>query len=103
MVREILCINSDQQGGVEESQAQRDGRDAEPAGEARRRTPTKEVCSSAPDRTIYGSRWRDPIGQPECGLEVLIGWEPHARAHAQMVSPERSEVADVCALISGVR
>ena len=49
-----------------------------------------EVCSSAPDRTIYGSRCRDLIGQPECGLEVLIGWVPHGRSHAQIVLPEHS-------------
>ena len=70
------------------------------AGEVRRRKPTREVCSSAPDRTIYGSRCRDLIGQPEWGLGVLISWEPHARTLARAVFPERSEVAD--ALISGV-
>ena len=32
--------------------------------------PTREVRSRAPDRTIYGNRWHDPIGQPECGLEA---------------------------------
>ena len=44
-------------------------------------------------RAIYGSRWCDLISQPECGLEVLIGWEPHAR----MVFPECFEVAGACA------
>ena len=57
-------------------------RDAEPADEARRRKPTREVSSIAPDRAIYGSHCRDLIGQPECGLEALIDWEPHARADA---------------------
>ena len=56
----------------------RDGRDAEPVSEALRRKPTRELRSSAPDRTIYGSRCRDLIGQPECRLEVLNSWEPHA-------------------------
>ena len=56
------------------------------------------MSSSAPDWAIYGSRCRDLIGQPECGLEVLIGWEPHARTHARTVFPERSEVADACVL-----
>ena len=51
------------------------------------------VCSSAPGRAIYGSRWRDLISQPECGLEVLIGWEPHAH----LVFPECFEVAGACA------
>ena len=70
---------------------QPDERDTEPADEARRRKTTREVCSSAPDRTVYGSRCRGLIGQPECGLEVLIGWEPQARSLAK-----RSEVADAC-------
>ena len=48
------------------------------------------MCSGAPERTKYGGRWRDLIGQLECGLEVLIDWEPHARTHARMVFPERS-------------
>ena len=68
----------------------RDGRDTEPAGEARRRKPTREVCSSSSEWTQYGGRWCDLIGQLECGLEVLIGWEPHTRTHARMVFPERS-------------
>ena len=35
------------------------------------------------------------------GLEVLIGWEPHARVHARMYSLSRTfyyEVADACGL-----
>ena len=43
----------------------------------------QEVCSSATDRTIYGNRCRDLIGQPEWRLEVLIGWEPHGGSHAR--------------------
>ena len=62
---------------------QRDWRDDKPAGEARRRKPTREVCSSAPDRTLYGSRCRDLIDQPECVLEVLIGWEPHTNGRSR--------------------
>ena len=33
---------------------------------------TREVCSSAPERTKYGDRWSDLIGQLKCGLEVLV-------------------------------
>ena len=51
--------------------------------------PTREVCSSAPERTKYGGRWCHPIGQPECGLEALMGWKPHSRPHARMVFPKR--------------
>ena len=93
---ERLCINSDQHGGVEESQGQGDWRDAEAAGEARCRKPTRVVCPSAPERTKYGGRCRDLIGQPECGLEVLIGWEPRACPLARTHFPERPEVADAC-------
>ena len=39
---------------------------------------------------IYEGRWRVLIGQLECGLEVLIGWEPHARTYARMIFLERS-------------
>ena len=39
-------------------------------------------------------------GQPECGLEVLIGCEPHthshARTHAGTAFPECSEAANTC-------
>ena len=48
-------------------QGHRDGRNAETAGEARRRKPTTKMCSSAPEQTKYRSRRRDLIGQPECG------------------------------------
>ena len=37
---------------------------------------TKEGRSSTREQTRYGGRWRDLIGQLECGLEVLIDWEP---------------------------
>ena len=67
--------------------------------EARRRKPTREVCSSAPDRTTYGNRCRDLIGQPEWGLEVLISWEPHGRSHARTDSLS----TDACVLFCGVR
>ena len=80
LVGERLCINSDQHVDVEERARDSGMRDAEPAGEARRRKPTKKASSSAPDRAIYGSRCRDPIGHPECGLEVLIDWEPRTRS-----------------------
>ena len=40
-------------------------RDAGPIGEALRGKPTREVSVSATDRTIYGDRCRDLIGQPE--------------------------------------
>ena len=55
------------------SWGQRDGTDIEPTGEARHRELTKEVRSSARERTKYGGRWRDLIGQLECRLEALIG------------------------------
>ena len=42
------------------------------------------MCSSAPDRPKFRGRWRDLIGQLECGLEVRIVWEAHARTHARM-------------------
>ena len=67
--------------------------------EARRSKPTREVCSSATDRTIYGDHCRDLIGQPDWGLEVLIGWEPHGRSHACTNSFSRTfyyEVIDAC-------
>ena len=51
------------------------GGDTEPPGETRRRKPTGEVCSSAPERSKNGGRWPDLISQ----LEAMIGWEPHAR------------------------
>ena len=56
----------------------------------------ESVSSRAPGWAIYGGRCRDLIGQPECGLDALIGWEPRARTHARMVVPERCEVADAC-------
>ena len=87
-----LRINNGKHEGVEERTWDSGIGDAGPADEARRGKPTRETSSSAPDRTIYGGRCRDLIGQPECGLEVLIGWEPRARART--VFPERSEVAD---------
>ena len=94
MTREILCINSDKHGGVVSE------RDTEPAGEALPKKPTRKVCSSASYRNIYGGRWRDLIGQLECRLEILIGWEPQARAQAHMNGLSRMfyyEDADACA------
>ena len=44
---------------------------------------------------MFERTWRDLIGQLECGLEVLIGSEPHARTHARTFY---CEVADVCVL-----
>ena len=62
------------------------------------------VCSSTTERTIYGNRCRDLIGQPG-GLEVSIGWEPHSRSHARTNSLSRTfyyGVTDTCVVISGV-
>ena len=50
-------------------------------GEVRHKKPTREVCSSVPERTKYEGSRRDLIGQQECELEVFIGWKPHARAN----------------------
>ena len=100
---ERACVTKD--GGHESvggNCRERDRRDAELAGEARRRKPTREVFSSAPDRTIYGSRWCNLTGQ----FEVLISWEPHARSHARTNSLSRTlycEVTNACVLIRGVR
>ena len=41
------------------------------------------MFSNAPDWAIYGSRRRDLIDQPVCGLEVLISWELRARSLAR--------------------
>ena len=62
-------------------------------------TPNQRVKRDAGSRQgkCLGSRCRDLIGQPECGLEALIGWESLARTHTRTcVCPERSEVADAC-------
>ena len=53
------------------------------------------MCSRAPDRAVYEGRWCDLIGQLECGLEVLMGWEPHARTNGLSRSLY-FEVADAC-------
>ena len=61
------------------SWGQRDVRDAQQADEAQEANK-----GSVFERTWaakYGGRWRDLIGQLEYGLEVLIGWEPHAHTH----------------------
>ena len=44
---------------------------------------------------------RDLIGQPECGLEASIGWEPRARSHAHTNGLSKTfnyEVTDACGL-----
>ena len=50
-------------------------------GEVQRREPAKEVPSSARERAKGGSRWRDLISQLECGLDVMMEWDPHARTY----------------------
>ena len=43
-------------------------------------TPNQQVghnTGSRQGKCVRGS-WRDLIGQMKCGLEALIGWEPHA-------------------------
>ena len=59
------------------SYGKRDEKNTEPAGESRHRKPTRDVCSNATERTKYAGRCGDLGDQLECGLEVLIGWEPH--------------------------
>ena len=46
--------------------------------------PARKVCSRAPWRAKYGGRRGDLIGKLEGGLEVLVGWESQAHAHARM-------------------
>ena len=61
----------------------------------------REMCSSAPDRTIYGGHCRDLTDQPDCELETLIGWEPHTRTHARTNGLSRTcyfDIADACGL-----
>ena len=46
-----------------------------------------------PNQRVYldtGGRWRGLNVQLERGLEVLIGWESHARAPAHLAFPGRS-------------
>ena len=59
-----------------------------------RETPIQAVKRHAESRKgktrLCGSRWRDLIGQPECGLEALIGWEPRTHAGTNGLSKTSS-------------
>ena len=74
----LLCLDSDQHGGVEKR-----------AGDSKmEETPNQQVTRDTGnrqgkflDQATHGSRCRDLIGQPECGLEAFIGWKPRALAH----------------------
>ena len=57
---------------------------SELVGKAQHRELTMEVRPNAHERAKYGRRWRDPIGQLECGLEVLMGWQ-HKRVHMSIL------------------
>ena len=50
----------------------------------------KGKCFRAHQTRLCGSRWRDLIGQPECGLETLIGWEPRTHAGTNGLSKTSS-------------
>ena len=56
----------------------------------------KYVSSSAPDWAIYGGCCRDLIGQPVCGLSVLISWEPRARSLARAFQNVLGLLVHVC-------
>ena len=50
----------------------------------------KGKCFRAHQTRLCGSRWHDLIGQPGCGLEALIGWEPRTHAGTNGLSKTSS-------------
>ena len=91
MVREKICTNRDKLGGVDESQVS-EIRETPIQAVKRHAESRKGKWFRAHQTRLCGSRWSDLIGQAECGLEELIGWEP--RRHAGTNGPSKTSSTD---------